>query len=304
MARNYPEKLRRQLLDRRAGSASPGKNSKGDPFYGPYEAQAMLAQFSSEIGVGMVPYNELVYLPEENRYEEVDRIPRGKKSLSISGTEVRNEYLRNGRVLPQWFTRPDVAAILSKAFPPRHHQGFCIGFTGLPCAGKSTIAEMLTVMLTERGRQVTLLDGDVVRTHLSKGLGFTKSDRDTNILRIGFVASEIVRHHGGVICAAVSPYRATRNQVRSMVEEDHFVMVFVDTPMEVCEQRDVKGLYTRVRRGEIKDFTGVDDPYEEPVCPEIRLTTTDSSPENSARKIIRYLVEKGFLLDEFDKRTS
>ncbi|MEM2567113.1 MAG: bifunctional sulfate adenylyltransferase/adenylylsulfate kinase [Candidatus Bathyarchaeia archaeon] len=278
--------------------AGPGKNSKGEPFYGPYDAQELLAKFSDEIGVKMIPFNELVYLPDEDRYEEIHLVPKGKKFLSISGTEVRNEYLAKGRLLPQWFTRPEVAEILSKAFPPRHQQGFCVWFTGLPCSGKSTIAEILAVMLMAHGRQVTLLDGDVVRTHLSKGLGFTREDRDTNILRIGFVASEIVRHNGAVICAAVSPYETTRNQVRHMVGEDKFILVFVNTPLEVCEQRDVKGLYAKARRGEIKGFTGIDDPYEIPTSPDIVLTTTDCSPEDNARKIFKYLVEKGFVKEE------
>ena len=250
----------------------------------------------------MVPFNELVYLPKENRYEEVDRVPAGVEKVSISGSKVRVEYLANGNKLPDWFTRPEVAAILAKAYPPRHQQGFCVWFTGLPSAGKSTIARVLTELLAERGRQVTLLDGDVVRTHLSKGLGFSKDDRDTNIRRIGFVASEIVRHHGAAICAAVSPYRAARNEVRSMVGKDGFVLVFVDTPLEVCEQRDSKGLYARARRGEIKNFTGVDDPYEVPVAPEIVLTTTDCSPEDNTRRIVRYLIDKGFLLEDTDER--
>lgn len=282
--------------------ASPGKNSKGEPFYGPYDAQELFARFSTEIGVRMLPYNEMVYLPEEDRYEELDRIPQGEKSVSISGTQVRNEYLANGKILPDWFTRPQVAAILSKAYPASAEQGFCIWFTGLPCAGKSTIAEILAVMLMEHGRRATLLDGDVVRTHLSKGLGFSKEDRDTNILRIGFVASEIVRHQGGVICAAVSPYRATRNQVRSMVGRDQFILVFVDTPLEVCESRDAKGFYEKARRGEITGFTGIDDPYETPEHPEIRLTTTDCSPEENAFTIIRYLVENRFLAGESEDR--
>jgi sulfate adenylyltransferase len=246
----------------------------------------------------MVPFNEIVYLPEEDCYKELEQVPAGVKVYSISGTEVCENYLAKGKKLPQWFARAEVAAVLSKAYPPRHQQGFCVWFTGLPCAGKSTIAEVLTTLLMEYGRQVTLLDGDVVRTHLSKGLGFSKEDRDTNIRRIGFVASEIVRHHGTVVCAAVSPYRAVRSEVRSMVGEDNFVLVFVDTPLEVCEQRDLKGLYAKARRGEIKGFTGIDDPYEVPLDPDIVLTTTDCSPEENAQKIIDYLVEKGFLLED------
>ena len=180
-------------------------------------------------------------------------------------------------------------------FPPRHEQGFCLWFTGLSGSGKSTTAEVVTSMLLEHGRQITVLDGDVVRTHLSKGLGFSREDRDTNILRIGFVASEIVRHNGSVICAAVSPYRAARNECRKMVGEERFVEVFVDTPIEVCEERDVKGLYKQARRGELKGFTGVDDPYEPPVDPEITLDTVAYTPEQNARRIIAYLEQRGFL---------
>ena len=275
--------------------ASPGVDSTGKPFYGPYDAQELVASFSDELGVKMVPFGELVYLPEEDRYEEISKIPAHARTATISGTQVREEYLDNGKRLPKWFTRPEVATILSGAHPPRHRQGVCIWFTGLSGSGKSTTAEILTVLLLEYGRQVTVLDGDVVRTHLSKGLGFSKEDRDTNIRRIGFVAAETVRHGGTVICAAVSPYRATRDEVRNMVGKDRFVEVFVDTPLEVCEQRDAKGMYSKARRREITDFTGIDDPYEEPIAAEVTLTTTDCPPEENARKIMRYLVEKGFV---------
>ncbi len=275
--------------------ASPGVDSTGKPFYGPYDAQELVARFSDELGVAMVPFRELVYLPEENRYEEAHRVDRHVQTASISGTQVREDYLNNGRKLPDWFTRPEVADILAETYPPRHRQGVCIWFTGLSGAGKSTTAEVLTVLLQEHGRQVTMLDGDVVRTHLSKGLGFSKDDRDVNIRRIGFVASEIVRHGGVVMCAAVSPYRATRNDVRNMVGQDRFVEVFVDTPIDVCEERDVKGMYAKARRGEIKDFTGIDDPYEPPLHPELRLETISSTPEQNARLILDYLIREGFV---------
>ena len=232
--------------------ASPGADSNGKPFYGPYDAQELVARHAAELGVVPLPFSELVYLPEEDRYEESSRIPEGKRTASISGTEVREQYLQRGRSLPRWFTRPEVASILAEAHPPRHQQGLCLWFTGLSGAGKSTTAEILTVKLLEHGRQVTILDGDVVRTHLSKGLGFSKEDRDTNIRRIGFVASEIARHGGGVICAAVRPYRATRNECRGMFGPGHFIEVFVDTPLEVCEERDVKGMYKQAREGNSK----------------------------------------------------
>ncbi|MFN8497501.1 MAG: bifunctional sulfate adenylyltransferase/adenylylsulfate kinase [Anaerolineae bacterium] len=278
--------------------ASPGVDSTGRPFYGPYDAQELVAAHSEELGVGMIPFHELVYLPEEGRYEEVSKVGGHARTASISGTQVREEYLSRGRKLPAWFTRPEVADILAETYPPRHRQGVCIWFTGLSGAGKSTIAEALTTLLMERGRQITVLDGDVVRTHLSKGLGFSKEDRDTNIRRIGFLAGEIVRHGGVAVCAAVSPYRATRNDVRAMVGGDQFVEVFVDTPLAVCEGRDVKGMYARARRGEIKDFTGVDDPYEPPLDPELTLDTVSQTAEENARAILAWLVARGFVRDE------
>jgi sulfate adenylyltransferase len=278
--------------------AGPGKDSHGRPFYGPYEAQAMMEQYANEIGVQLMKFKELVYLADEERYEERTNIPEDARIFSISGTQVREEYLSKGEMLPDWFTRAETAEILKQMYPPRYQQGFCIWFTGLSGSGKSTTAEVLTSLLLERGRQITLLDGDVVRTHLSKGLGFSPEDRDTNILRIGFVAGEIARQGGSVICAAISPYRATRNEARKMVGEDHFIEVFVDTPIEVCEQRDVKGLYARARRGQITGFTGVDAPYEAPIKPEITLDTVENDPFTNARKIVEFLEESGFLIPD------
>jgi sulfate adenylyltransferase len=275
--------------------AGPGDDSTGTPFYGPYAAQDLLQRYSAELGVQMVPCRELLYLPDEARYEEVSRIPVAARTAAISGTQVREQYLNQGRTLPEWFTRPEVAEILAETYPPRHRQGVCVWFTGLSGAGKSTTADVLTVLLLEHGRQVTVLDGDVVRTHLSQGLGFSKADRDTNIRRIGFVAAEIVRHGGVAVCAAASPYRATRNDVRNLVGVEHFVEVFVDTPLEVCEARDTKGLYARARRGEIKNFTGIDDPYEPPEHPEMRLDTVTHTPEENARRILQLLIQRGFV---------
>lgn len=278
--------------------AGPGNDSTGKPFYGPYEAQDLLTQHADEIGVKPVPFKELLYVADTGEYVEASQVPSGAKVISISGTQVREDYLAKGRLLPEWFTRKETAEILAQMHPPRHQQGVCIWFTGLSGSGKSTIAEILTSLLLEHGRQLTVLDGDVVRTHLSKGLGFSREDRDTNILRIGFVAGEIVRHSGTVICAAISPYRAARNEVRKMMGEGQFVEVFVDTPLEVCEQRDVKGMYARARRGEIKGFTGIDDPYEPPADPEIVLQTVGITPEENARKIIAYLEAHGFVIPQ------
>jgi sulfate adenylyltransferase len=275
--------------------AGPGKDSQGKPFYGPYDAQEFVAQHAAELGVGMVPFREFVYLPDEDRYEEVSRVGPEVKTASISGTQVREDFLNKGRILPDWFTRPEVAEILAESNPPRHRQGVCIWFTGLSGAGKSTTADILTMLLLEQGRQVSVLDGDVVRTHLSKGLGFSREDRDINIRRIGYVAAEIVRHGGVVICAAVSPYRGTRNDVRNMVGAEHFIEVFVDTPLAVCESRDTKGMYAAARRGDVKGFTGIDDPYEPPVNPEITIDTVSDSVENNARRILSLIKEKGFV---------
>jgi len=255
----------------------------------------LVGKFSEELGVKMLPSQEVVYLPDEDRYEEVTNVPSDAKIASISGTQVREEYLNRGKQLPAWFTRPETAQILADVHPPRHRQGVCLWFTGLSGAGKSTTADILTVLLLERGRQVTVLDGDVVRTHLSKGLGFNRDDRDTNVRRIGYVAAEIARHGGIAICAAVSPYRAARNDVRMMAGGDHFVEIFVDTPIEVCEERDTKGMYAKARRGEIKEFTGIDDPYEEPINPELRLETTGVTPEQNARIVLQYLIDQGFV---------
>jgi sulfate adenylyltransferase len=272
--------------------ASPGTDSRDLPFYGPYDAQELVRKFSEELGVKVLPFQELVYLRESDRYEEASQAANG---ITLSGTQVRDEYLNQGRELPEWFTRSEVAQILKEAYPPRHRQGVCVWLTGLSGAGKSTTSEILTEMLLEHGRRVTLLDGDVVRTHLSKGLGFSREDRDTNIRRIGFVAAEIVRHGGVAICAAVSPYQATRNDVRNIIGTDHFVEVFVNTPLGICEGRDTKGIYAKARKGDIKHFTGIDDPYEAPLNPEITLETASQSAEENARIILNHLAGCGFV---------
>ena len=275
--------------------ASPGKDSKGVPFYDPLGAHELARRHADEIGVRPLAFSEFVYLPDEDRYEAAEGLAPEKKTQSISGTEVRDNYLRKGRLLPAWYTRPEVAEVLTLAHPPKERQGFCVWFTGLPSAGKSTVASILSAKLYEYGRRVTILDGDVVRTHLSKGLGFSQEDRETNILRIGFVASEIVRHEGVVLCAAVSPYRATREEVRSRFEKDKFIEAYINTPVDVCADRDVKGLYAQAKAGKIKGFTGIDDPYEPPVRPELDIDTVAMTPEEAADAIIRYLKEASFL---------
>ncbi|MBV9356768.1 MAG: bifunctional sulfate adenylyltransferase/adenylylsulfate kinase [Chloroflexi bacterium] len=275
--------------------ASPGIDSHGQRFYEPYAAQELVRRYAPETGVTPVPFRELVYVPSLDRYEEVSRVPPREDVRSLSGTQVRTQFLDPGRPLPTWFTRPEVAEILAETYPPRHRQGVCIWFTGLSGSGKSSTAEAVTALLLERARQVTLLDGDVVRTHLSRGLGFSKEDRDTNIRRIGFVAAEIVRHGGAVVCAAISPYRATRDEVRGMVGDDRFVEVYMDTPLAVCEQRDAKGMYARARRGEIRGWTGIDDPYEAPEAPELRLETVEHDVGSNAGRVLELLVERGYV---------
>jgi sulfate adenylyltransferase len=280
--------------------ASPGIDSKGKPFYHPDAAKKLVRKYSAELGVKVVSFDEMVFLPNEKsrekRYEERSKVPAGAKVFSLSGTRVRGDYLDKGKPLPAWLSRKETARILAENNPPRGVQGVCLWFTGLSGSGKSSTAEILKLLLMEKGRGVTLLDGDVVRTHLSKGLGFSKEDRDTNILRIGFVASEIVRHGGMVICAAVSPYRATRNEARNMME-NNFIEIFVDTPLEVCEERDVKGMYARARRGEIKNFTGIDDPYEKPETAEIVLDTVNFSARENAERVLAYLAEQNFIAE-------
>ena len=276
--------------------AGPGADSQGEPFYGPYDAQDLVLRFADELGVRPLPFTEMVYLEDEDRYEESSKLAPDANVRKISGTQVRNDYLGKGVPLPPWFSRPEVAQILADTYPPRHRRGACLWFTGLSGSGKSTTAEHIVNLLLEKGRNVTVLDGDVVRTHLSKGLGFSKEDRDTNIRRIGYVAGEIVRHGGMVICAAISPYRATRHDVRNRVGAG-FLEIHMATPLEYVEKHDVKGLYAKARRGEIKGFTGIDDPYELPLNPEITLTAEDTTPEANARIVVDRLVELGFVLN-------
>ncbi|MCM2257894.1 MAG: bifunctional sulfate adenylyltransferase/adenylylsulfate kinase [Vicinamibacteria bacterium] len=275
--------------------AGPAPDSQGKPFFRPDQAQELAKAHAKEIGVEILTYAEVVYLEDEDRYELSDRLPQGAKVASISGTQVRRDFLEKGKLLPAWFTRPEVAKILAQTHPPRHEQGVCVWFTGLSGAGKSTTAEALLPYLLERGRHVTLLDGDIVRQHLSKGLGFSREDRDANVTRIGFVAAEIVRHGGVAVCAAVSPYRAARAQCREMVGADRFVEVFMDTPIEVCESRDTKGLYAKARAGTLPGFTGISDPYEAPEKPELVLPTVGPTPAENARRIVDVLIERGFL---------
>ncbi len=276
--------------------AGPGSDSSGKPFYGPYDAQDLLAAHQEEIGVEMVPFKMMVYLPESDAYAPIDDVAEGTPTLSISGTDLR-ERLADGREIPEWFTFPKVADELRQTHPPRSHQGFTVFFTGLSGSGKSTVANVLQVKLLEMGgRPVTLLDGDIVRKNLSSELGFSKEHRDLNIQRIGFVASEITKNGGIAICAPIAPYDEVRQTVRAMIEpHGGFSLVHVSTPLEVCEQRDRKGLYAKARAGIIKEFTGISDPYQEPDDAEVVIDTSTLSPDEAAQRIILHLETEGFI---------
>ncbi len=276
--------------------AGPGSDSDGNPFYGPYDAQEMVIKHQEELGVEMVPFKLMVYVEEQDTYMPIDEVPEGIKPLIISGTDLR-ERLAYGREIPTWFTYPEVATELRKTHPPRSKQGLTIFFTGLSGSGKSTVANALLVKLLEMGgRPVTLLDGDIVRKNLSSELGFSKEHRDLNILRIGFVASEITKNGGIALCAPIAPYRNVRKQNKELISSvGGYMLVHISTPIEVCEQRDRKGLYAKARAGIIKEFTGISDPYEAPENPDLRIDTTDISPEEAANMIVLHMEHMGYL---------
>ena len=276
--------------------AGPGNDADGKPFYGPYEAQELFKKHEADIGVTMVPFNMMVYLEDQDKYVPDNEVRNGSRVLNISGTQLR-QRLNEGRDIPAWFTYPEVVHELRRSYPPRHKQGLTIFFTGLSGSGKSTIANVLmTKFLEMGGRPVTLLDGDLVRKQLSSELGFSKEHRDTNIRRIGYVASEITKNGGIAICAPIAPYEAVRKQVRSMIEPlGGFVLVYVATPIEVCEQRDRKGLYAKARAGIVKEFTGISDPYEVPSNADVVINTADLSPEEAAQEVILHLEREGFI---------
>jgi sulfate adenylyltransferase len=276
--------------------AGPGKDSDGKNFYGPYDAQELFKKHEADIGVTMVPFNMMVYLEDKDQYVPDNEVTNGSRVLNISGTELRDR-LNEGRDIPSWFTYPEVVQELRRSYPPRHKQGVTIFFTGLSGSGKSTIANVLvTKFLEAGGRPVTLLDGDLVRKHLSSELGFSKEHRDINIRRIGYVASEITKNGGIAICAPIAPYDATRKAVRGMIEPvGGFILVHIATSVETCEQRDRKGLYAKARAGILKEFTGISDPYEEPKDADVVINTAELSPEEAAQEIILHLEREGFI---------
>lgn len=276
--------------------AGPGKNSQGKDFYGHYDAQDLVKAHQEEIGIEMVDFRQMVYVQEKAQYFPEDEVPEGATVLNISGTELRRR-LREGLDIPDWFSFPEVVSELRRTSPPRSRQGFTVFFTGLSGSGKSTIANALMVKLMEMGgRPVTLLDGDVVRKHLSSELGFSREHRDINIKRIGYVASEITKNGGIAICAPIAPYTATRRAVREMIEScGAFIEVHVATPIEECERRDRKGLYKLAREGKIKEFTGISDPYEVPENPELRVDTEGAEVDHCAHQVILKLEELGLV---------
>src|SRR5210317_1292378 len=276
--------------------AGPGKDSKGNDFYGPYDAQELLQEHEEELDISMVPFRMMVYAENRAQYIPVDEAKDSDNVLNISGTELRRR-LAEGLEIPDWFSFPDVVAELRRTHPPRHKQGFTVFFTGLSGSGKSTIANALMSKLMEiGGRQITLLDGDIVRKNLSSELGFSKEHRDLNIQRIGYVASEITKNGGIAICAPIAPYTSTRRYVREDVEAfGAFVEVHVATSIEECERRDRKGLYKLARAGKIKEFTGISDPYDVPNAPELRLETESVEVDNCAHQVLLKLESMGLI---------
>lgn len=272
------------------------RDGDGKPFYEPYAAQELAQKHEAELGITILAYEEMVYVEERKRYLFRSEVPEGARVLTLSGTELRRR-LRRGEEIPEWFSYPEVVRELQRAYPPPAEQGFTVFLTGLSGAGKSTIAGVLMAKLLELGtRPVTLLDGDIVRRYLSQELGFTRKDREMNVRRVGFVAAEITKNGGIALCALIAPYRATRREVRELISQyGGFVEVYVATPLEVCEARDRKGLYAKARAGLIKNFTGIDDPYEPPEAPEVVIDTTQMSPEEAAQRVLDYLKEQGYL---------
>ena len=277
--------------------AGPGSNKNNKPFYDPYDAQKLLLKYQDEIGIKMVPFKLIVYMPAENRYEDIDKVEKSKKFQTISGTELR-QLLDKGENIPEWFTYNEVSKELKKSRPPLKERGFTIFFTGLSGSGKSTLANGLLIkFLEEGGRPVTLLDGDIVRTRLSSELGFSKEHRSLNVQRIGFVASEIAKNGGIAICAPIAPYRSDRRANRNLISKHSgFIEVYVNTSLEKCEERDAKGLYALAREGIIKQFTGISDPYEVPENPEIVINSSNSkNPGKLVNKIYLEIQKLGYI---------
>ncbi|KAK3298217.1 uncharacterized protein B0H64DRAFT_68513 [Chaetomium fimeti] len=279
--------------------AGPGKNSKGVDFYGPYDAQYAVEKYRDELGIEVVPFQMMTYLPDSDEYAPVDQIPQGVRTLNISGTELRSR-LRSGREIPEWFSYPEVVKVLRESHPPRSQQGFTVFLTGYQNSGKDQIARALQVTLNQQGgRSVSMFLGETVRHELSSELGFSREDRDKNIARIGFVASELTRSGAAVIAAPIAPFEQARQSARELVEKyGDFYLVHVATSLEYCEKTDKRGIYKKARAGEIKGFTGVDDPYEAPAKPNLVVDCETQSVRSIVHQIILLLESQG-LLDRF-----
>jgi sulfate adenylyltransferase len=277
--------------------SGPGKDKQGKPFYQPYEAQDLVSRFAKEIGITPIFFQEMVYVEEKKSYFPINKVKKGDTIKRISGTEFRRRMF-NDEPIPEWFSFPEIIEEIKRSTKRLKKDGLVIFFTGLPSSGKSTLARHLYFkLLTTQDKNITLLDGDVIRQSLSKGLGFSKEDRDENIMRIGFVANEIARHKGIVICAAIAPYEEARLKNRLLISSDgQYVEIYVSTPQKVCVQRDVKGLYKLAKKGKLKQVSGLDDVYEPPRRPEIVIDTSTKSPEECTSVILDYLIENKLIL--------
>lgn len=279
-----------------ADHASPHGDA-GENFYPGYAAQELLAEHQDAIGIRMVAVRRKCYVPARAQILDVELAEQRRlKTEGLSDAELGRRLVHNDEI-PEWFSYPEVIEALRRVYPPRHRQGLTLFFTGLSGAGKSTLAKIMHGKFIEDGRRpVTLLDGDIVRQHLSSELGFSRAHRDLNVKRIGFVASEITKNGGVAICAPIAPYAETRDTVREMIEaHGAMIEIHVATPLEVCEARDRKGLYAKARQGIIPAFTGISDPYEIPEHPELRIDTSEFSPMEAAQEVFLYLLREGYL---------
>ncbi|KAJ3281663.1 Sulfate adenylyltransferase [Borealophlyctis nickersoniae] len=276
--------------------AGPGKNSQGKDFYGPYDAQELVNKYKDELHIEVVPFQMVAYVPETDEYFPQDELPEGVKTLNISGTELRRR-LKTGAAIPDWFTYPEVQKILRQSHPPQSLKGFTIFFTGYWNSGAKVIAQALQMSLNQDGqRPTTLLVGETIRSELSSELGFTKRERDININRIGFVAGEITKCGGAVIAAPIAPYEAAREEAREHIEKfGGFFLVHVETPLEECIRRDRSGTYEKAKKGLIKGFTGIDDPYEIPTNPSLRVDPSKQPISQIVHEIILLLEKQGFI---------
>lgn len=266
-------------------------------FYESDRSLALVKEYSEQLVIDIVPVETMQYVPARDRFLPASVIQdKGLEATDYTDAQLKKE-LADGEEIPGWFSFPEVVRELRKAYPPKSCQGFTLFFTGLSGSGKSTLAKIVYAKLLEAGgRPVTLLDGDIVRQHLSSELGFSKEHRYLNVNRIGYVASEITKNRGVAICAPIAPYTLMRRSVREMIEpHGAFIEIHVATPLETCEARDRKGLYAKARRGEIPEFTGISDPYELPEHPELRIDTTGLTPMEAAQEIYLYLLREGYL---------